>query len=140
MYRNQASAKANMQNLFSVPQAILYPYTTDQIRDMVIGNKRLACEIIHAVWLVGQMDDEKVEGSTIHLNGIGFNVYDAAFLSNLAEQIADKGWESMSDGENGQTRWVFKYASKYAKQAAALLSLGATLKRGRGRPKKNSVL
>ena len=110
-----------MQVQFSIPAPIFTPYTKDDIHDKLKDNKRLACEVVLNVWKVGQTADEKADQKTKHLNGIGFNAYDAKFASDLAAQIEKKGWEKMSWK---QTKFIFKFAHRYAGQAAQILNGG----------------
>jgi hypothetical protein len=113
---------------FCVPAPIFTPYTKDEIHVLLKNNPLLACQIVVAIWQLGQTADEKANGTATHQNGTGFSSFDAKFASSLAEQIQKKGMKeaSKSQKEGGmswkQMKFIFKFANKYAGQAMILLN------------------
>jgi hypothetical protein len=58
-----------------------------------------------------QTSDEQINHSTSHTNGIGFNRYDAEFMTSLAEQYQKKGSLTLK-----QLKACRKTILKYTKQ------------------------
>ena len=58
-----------------------------------------------------QTEDEKVNETTRHMNGVGFNGRDADFLTSLAKQLESRGSLSLK-----QMSFVHKMMPKYWKQ------------------------
>lgn len=104
---------------FSIPHAVLKPYSKDDIHAALQDNPKLAKEAIFAIWKLNQSEEEKSAQATYLKNGVGFNSFDAKFASDLARQVGEG--KKMS---HKQMRFVFKFAHKYAGQVADILNAG----------------
>ena len=69
-----------------------------------------------------QTEDEKANGITTHLNGVGFSAYHSPFMSSLARRIL-KGWH-LSIAQSAAAR---KIMPRYAKQLAAIANSNVRL-------------
>lgn len=63
-----------------------------------------------------QTDQEKLDGNTSEENGVGFNAYDAPFLSAMIKDL-DK-WGHLTKGQKEKTRpMIMKYSKQLVKLA-----------------------
>jgi hypothetical protein len=87
--------------------------TVEIIRELLKTNDRA---VMRAVWVLfeRQTSTEQLCGQTLDDNGIGFNAFDAEFLTSLAGQV-DRGWSprQMSTGRKA----VMKYAGQLVRIA-----------------------
>lgn len=111
-----------------MPLAQFAPYNKDDVHNALKNNPLLACQIVLAVWLLGQTEDEKKAQDAKHVNGVGFDSKDAKFASNLAEQIKEKGVQTAAKkGSDGgmsykQMKFIFRFAHRYAGQVLPILN------------------
>jgi hypothetical protein len=87
--------------------------TIEKIRDLLRTNDRA---VMRAVWVLfeRQTSTEQLCGQTLDDNGVGFNAFDAEFLTSLAGQV-DSGWspKQLSAGRKA----VMKYAGQLVRIA-----------------------
>ncbi len=73
---------------------------------------------MRAIWVLfeRQTPSERASRTTIEDNGIGFNAFDAEFLTSLARQVDERGWLSPRQIKSGR-RAVMKYAGQLVRIA-----------------------
>jgi len=62
----------------------------DEIKSLLNENDKFVCNAIVKIYEL-QTDEEKLQGKTHENNGVGFNAFDAEFLSSLAQFILKYG-------------------------------------------------
>jgi hypothetical protein len=85
--------------------------TVSFVKAQLGSNKVWALKALVRIFQENQTDDEQINQTTTHDNGIGFSGCDAEFLSSLAKQYLQRG--SLSDK---QMSFVFRKMPKYAGQ------------------------
>ena len=85
------------------------------VRSKLASDPVWATKALVRIFQENQTNDEQVNQTTSHDNGIGFSGVDAQFLSSLAQNYLKYG--RLSDKQMG---FVFKKMPKYAKQVIAM--------------------
>lgn len=86
----------------------------ERVRSLLETNDKAVMRGLVAIYN-NQTEFEKVAEATQEDNGIGFNAFDAVFLSSLAKQVINKNWLSV-----GQITIARKRIMKYAGQLAII--------------------
>ena len=90
-------------------------WTEEQIRNYVKNNEEF---LYHALMFLynQQTDIEKENGNTSEHNGVGFNAYDAPFLSAIARSYIQYG--HLTKGQKEKTiPLILKYSKQLLKEA-----------------------
>ena len=89
--------------------------TIQEIRELLQTNDRA---VMRAIWVLyeRQTATEKASHCTIEDNGVGFNAFDAEFLTSLAEQAEQRGWLTPRQIQAGR-KAVMKYAGQLVRIA-----------------------
>jgi len=83
-------------------------YTTEEIKEMLKSNDVAVKRAVIAIWK-RQTSSERLTQHTAEHNQVGFNAYDAPFLSSLAEQAeAGRTWSAKQ--YNAARKAIIKYA------------------------------
>ena len=85
-------------------------WTESEISSLIESNDAMVIRSVKKLYEY-QTNDEKVAEHTKHLNGVGFNAFDASFLTSIAKQIINE--RSLS---KNQLRITRKKLKKYTKQ------------------------
>ncbi len=97
-------------------------YTVEDVRTMIQFNDMNVCKAIVAIYRK-QTDSEKNSKDTHEFNGVGFNKFDAEFLTSLAEQIIkNKKMGRSTLLSPAQIRVGRKRILKYSGQVAKILN------------------
>lgn len=83
----------------------------DFIKLMISRNDKWAVRALERIY-DGQQDDEKETGETSHLNGIGFNGYDAGFLTGIYKSYVQHGGTLTQKQMDSLRRIMPKYAGQ----------------------------
>ena len=89
--------------------------TVETIRDLLRTHDRA---VMRAIWVLyeRQTSTEQLCGVTLDDNGIGFNAFDAKFLTSLATQADERGWLTPRQITYGR-KAVMKYAGQLVRIA-----------------------
>lgn len=89
-------------------------WTEEEIKNKIDESDKALYQCLRILYNQ-QTDEEKAVGNTQEHNGIGFNAYDAPYLSAMIKSL-DK-WGHLTNGQKEKTRPLIK---KYSKQLAKL--------------------
>jgi hypothetical protein len=80
--------------------------------------------IIRAILVLFEMqtEDEQKEGDTVHLNGVGFNAFDAKILTSFAKQMCSGGNLSAKQMDLAKKK-IIKYAGQLTRVANGEVTL-----------------
>lgn len=88
-------------------------WTEEEVKKCLDTNERFVYAALMFLYNK-QTDEEKVKGNTSEHNGVGFNAYDAPFLSAIARSYLEYG--HLTKGQKEKTIPLLK---KYSKQLTA---------------------
>ncbi len=90
-------------------------WSTKEIKDLLKKSDKAVMRGISAIHSL-QTNQEQINRGTVEHNGVGFNSYDAEFLSSLAEFYKDKDFLSPRQIELGR-KGILKYSAQLCRIA-----------------------
>ena len=104
-----------MQEIQEVVRIEDKKWTKEEIKELLMTKDNAVFRGLVVIYSL-QTADEKLVADAIEDNGVGFNGFDAEFLTSLAKQALDKGWLSDKQMVYARKR-MLKYAGQLAKVA-----------------------
>lgn len=89
-------------------------WNEEQIKWLIISNESVLYSCLRKLYDC-QTEEEKAIGNTQEHNGIGFNAYDAPFLSAMIKDLNKYG--NLTYGQREKTKMILQ---KYSKQLAKM--------------------
>lgn len=94
-------------------------WTTDEIKFLLQNNDRFVVNSLLKLYSY-QTTAEQYNENTVERNNVGFNIYDADLLSNIAKQCIDKYFITVSQIELIRKK-IIKYRKQLTKIANGLI-------------------